>query len=102
MPEVDYKALCISLSRQNGDLALTVDSYQREIIPKYESLLKKARAERDNLADELSKALSVLRCWTGCNSCKHQREHCNYNLCGAHRSQWEWDGGERLSSVRMD
>lgn len=95
MTNVDYKALYISLSRQNGGLALTVDSYQREIIPKYESLMKKARAERDELADELGKAMKDLKWWTGCNSCKHQNENCDYNACGPDRTLWKWNKGER-------
>lgn len=94
MPEVDYKALYISLSRQNGDLALAVDSYKREIIPQYESLLKKARAERDALADELAKVKADLKWWTGCNSCKHQEGSCDYTACGSNRARWEWNGKE--------
>lgn len=115
---VDYKELYISVQRQIGDLSLMVDKYQNEIIPQYEQLLKAARAERDanaqavmklteelgiqaqiarDTTDELTAALKALRLYTGCFSCKHKSEPCDYEACGKEEKLWEWARPEEVT-----
>lgn len=107
---VDYKELYISVQRQLGDLSLMVDRYQNEIIPRYEQLLKAARAERDDnkkavsdLKTELLKrslerdaALNDLKRITGCHSCKHHLETCDYRACRDDNELWEWAGAKEV------
>lgn len=89
---VDYKELYISVQQQLGDLSLMVDKYQREIIPQYEQLLKAARAERDDTKAERDAALEQLKRITGCHTCKHHLEACDYRVCRDDNELWEWVG----------
>lgn len=100
MNNVDYKALYLSLSRQNGDLSMMVDKYQQEIIPGYDVLLKKARAERDNaiqgkvkLAAALDAAMRQLKAVGGCRICARRPNECTRACIYDHnRPLWKWIG----------
>lgn len=108
MTEMKYEALYYDVCRQNADLSAMVDKYQNEIIPQYDKLLEKARAERDAKTQEvvelktelvkrsmeLDTAMEQLKKFTGCDTCKNRWTGCNYIRCSDQHELWKWEGSQ--------